>query len=45
LSWIACVVGEGARRLPRTDIHRHPIRFSLGTSLSSVARFRFAGQS
>gem|GEM_PF-5626203 len=30
--------------LPRTDIRRHTIRLSLGTSLFSVACFRFAGQ-
>ena len=43
MSWIACVMGEGARRLPRTDNRRHPIRLSLSTSLFSVACFRFAG--
>ena len=33
MSWIAYVVGEGARRLPRTDNRRHPIRLSLGMSV------------
>ena len=44
MSWKGPVVGGEARTLPLTDNRRHPIRLSLGTSLFSVARFRFAGQ-
>ncbi len=37
--------GEGeARRPPRTDIRRHPIRLSLGELVSTRARFCLAGR-
>lgn len=39
------MVGGEARRPPRTDNRRHPIRVSLGGSRFRVARFRFAGHS
>jgi len=38
------MLGGEARRLPRTDNRRHPLRLSLGGSRSRVARFRFAGR-
>jgi len=41
---ILVAVGRGSGNLlPLVDIRRHPVRLSLGGSLSSVARLRFAG--
>src|SRR3990172_10579697 len=43
--WLSFEWWAGELELPcRTDNRRHPIRVSLGGSLSSVARFRFAGR-
>lgn len=44
MSRIGRVMGRGARRLPRTDNRRNPIRLSLGRSVATVARFRFTGR-
>ena len=41
--WVE-LVGGAASGLPQTESRRHPIRVSLGGSLASVARFRFAGR-
>ena len=41
---ILVAMGWGSGNLlPLVDIYRHPVRLSLGGSLSSVARLRFTG--
>jgi len=41
---IPVAMGRGSGHLlPLVDIRRHPLRLSLGGSLSSVARLRFTG--